>query len=212
MEPLRYTLIIDGPSDDDMLIPILRWLLNQHDVLAEIQRNQIKYFGSLVRKIQDALDAGFLDFIFIHRDAESDTREKRLEEIDAALAQINNPPPVIPIIPIRMTEAWLLFDEPAIRQASGNPNGKAQLNLPAPKKLESLPDPKDELCQLLRKACEFKGRKLDKFKASERKRIIGLAEQIQDFSPLRQLTAFQALETDIKTFSESLASKVDGGD
>jgi hypothetical protein len=36
----------------------------------------------------------------------------------------------IPVVPVRMTEAWLLADEFAIRSAPGNPNGTQSLDLP----------------------------------------------------------------------------------
>lgn len=36
----------------------------------------------------------------------------------------------IPVIPVRMTEAWLLGHELSIRSAAGNPNGSENLELP----------------------------------------------------------------------------------
>ena len=47
------------------------------------------------------------------------------------------------VIPVRMTEAWLLIDELALRRAAGNPNGRNPLDLPALKDLEALPEPAD---------------------------------------------------------------------
>jgi hypothetical protein len=111
---------------------------------------------------------------------------------------------VIPrcVIPVRMTEAWLLFDEAALRKAVDNPAGKNPLNLPRLKTLESLPDPKKILYDLLRAASGLKGRQLQKFKPN--KFVHQVAESIEYFSPLRQLSAFQALETEI----QSLLSEV----
>ncbi|WP_446349610.1 hypothetical protein [Coleofasciculus chthonoplastes] len=106
--------------------------------------------------------------------------------------------PVICVVPVRMTEAWLLFDEAAIRKAAENPRIQQPLNLPNLSKCEELPDPKQYLCQLLRQASGFTGRRLKKFRAREREKIQRIAELIDDFSALRSLSAFKILEADIK--------------
>jgi hypothetical protein len=49
-----------------------------------------------------------------------------------------------------MTEAWLLIDEKAIREAAGNPKGRQPLNLPKPSKTEELSDPKETLKPIFR--------------------------------------------------------------
>ena len=53
------------------------------------------------------------------------------------------------VIPVRMTEAWLLIDEKAIRIAAGNRNGTEILEIPKLHELESLPDPKKLLYELI---------------------------------------------------------------
>jgi len=58
---------------------------------------------------------------------------------------------VVPAVPVRMTEAWLLFDEAAIRRAAGCPNGSMPLELPSLKTSEDIPDPKTILHEALRK-------------------------------------------------------------
>ena len=66
--------------------------------------------------------------LFIHRDAEREPHEKRVAEVEAALegVELGETQPV-PVVPIRMQEAWLLFDERAIRYASGNPKGRTPM-------------------------------------------------------------------------------------
>ncbi|MEQ8538308.1 MAG: DUF4276 family protein [Coleofasciculus sp. D1-CHI-01] len=152
------------------------------------------------KRIELSLNLYPCDLLFIHRDAEKEPREKRVAEIQKAVEGIRESVSVsvICVVPVRMTEAWLLFDEAAIRRAAENPRGKQPLNLPNLSKCEELPDPKQYLCQLLRQASGLTGRRLKKFRAREREKIQRIAELIDDFSELRSLSAFQILEADIK--------------
>jgi hypothetical protein len=98
-----------------------------------------------------------------------------------------------------MQEAWLLFDNAALRQAAGNPHGSIPLTLPHLSAVERIPDPKAVLYDLLCTASEWRGRRLKHFKPSRYARLV--SEQIADFSPLRALSAFRRLETDVKNFA-----------
>jgi hypothetical protein len=100
-----------------------------------------------------------------------------------------------------MQEAWLLIDQAAIRRAAGNPNGTADLVLPAVGLIESITNPKGLLYELLKAASELRGRRLKKFRPDKHVRLI--AEIISDFSPLRQLPAFRRLEVDILRLAET---------
>lgn len=95
-----------------------------------------------------------------------------------------------------MQEAWLLFDEEILRRAAGNPYARIVLKLPALVKLEQLPDPKSILYDLLREAGELHGRRRKQMPLNKHARRI--AELADDFKPLRALSAFQALEREIK--------------
>ncbi len=94
-----------------------------------------------------------------------------------------------------MQEAWLLFDEAALRTAAGNPRGRQPLALPRTADLEDLPDPKRILHDLIREASGLHGRRRKRVPVSFYAGRV--AELIEDFAPLRVLSAFQALEADI---------------
>ncbi len=64
------------------------------------------------------------------------------------------------IIPIRMTEAYLLISEDTIRNAAENKHGTIPLKIPGLSLLECLPNPKEVLNDLLRAASEKSGRRL----------------------------------------------------
>ncbi len=95
----------------------------------------------------------------MHRDADNAGHAVRREEIIGAVSSLGVPSALIPAIPVRMTEAWLLLDEAAIRQVTGNPRGRMNLNLPKRHEVESLADPKDFLRSCLLTASGEAGRR-----------------------------------------------------
>ncbi|MBI1882180.1 MAG: hypothetical protein HYR94_28740 [Chloroflexi bacterium] len=204
MKELRYTLICDG-SSDVALLPLLTWLLREHHVECAIQpewadlRRLPKPPRGLANKIKQGLDLFPCDLLFVHRDAEREPREVRVAEIRKAVAETVKFAPIPPqvcVVPVRMQEAWLLFDEAALRRAAGNPNGKQPLQFPTIAKWEQLPDPKNVLYDLLREASGLHGSRRKKFRVDVGARRV--AEFISDFAPLRILPAFNALETDLE--------------
>lgn len=203
MNELRCSLVADGPSDI-ALLPILKWLLIEVGVVIPIQSDfaDLRHLPDPPHTLHDKIRASVewypCDLLFIHRDAEKQSVVLRRQEIANALNQLSTSTinPSICVIPVRMTEAWLLFDEQAIRHAAGNRAGRHPLSLPELKDIEDLPDPKTTLHDLLRQASGLQGRRLRQFKAAPSVRRI--SDLLTDFSPLRQLAAFRALEEDIR--------------
>ena len=156
--------------------------------------------SEIPERIRISLDLYPCDLLFIHRDAERDTPDQRISEINEAVqtAISNNisVPPVVCVIPVRMLEAWLLFDLNAIRMAAGNPNGTQSLDLPSLSELENLADPKESLHRMLRDASGLHGRRLRYFNSDSA--LLRIPELIDDFGQLRKLTAFRKLENDIR--------------
>lgn len=206
----RFTLVTDGSSDGAMLIPILEWLLRVHfpDVGVDIAHanppGRRSVPTSLKKKIEFALKSHPCDVLFIHRDAEKQPPEIRRGEIQKAVDALDagTKVPHVCVIPIHMTEAWLVFDESAIRRASGNPNGKVSLTLPGVRKLEDEPKPKSLLHKLLIDASELEGRRRRTFEPEACVRRV--ARFLDDFSPLRGLSAFQALENEVKKIAHKV--------
>jgi len=201
MNALRFTLVSDGPSDRPLL-PILTWLLIECGVQETIDPQWLDFRllpnppTSLSGRIDAALQLYACDILFVHRDAERGSVEERKKEIHEAVERCRHALPAVCVVPIRMTEAWLLFDTKAIRKAAGNPNGRENLNIPELRRLESLPDPKEILHQSLRDASGLTGRRLKKF--NPKRMVYDVANFIDDFSPLRLLSAFQHLEQEVR--------------
>ncbi|MEZ5353198.1 MAG: hypothetical protein R2762_11225 [Bryobacteraceae bacterium] len=102
----------------------------------------------------------------------------------------------MPVIPVRMTEAWLLFHEGAIRQAAGNPNGSQDLHLQTVRTLDKLPDPKRTLHDAIMTASGLNARRRGSLPVNSRVHLI--PSHIDDFSPLDALPAFRALQEYIR--------------
>jgi hypothetical protein len=200
---LTYTLITDG-SSDRALIPIINWALDQVDGVrynSQYAEISLKQSAGLFRRAEAAINVYECDILFVHRDAESSNIDRRIEEIKNQLSKLNKPH--IPVVPIRMTEAWLLVDEQAIRSAASNPNGKAKLDLPEVSKLEKLLDPKEVLFEKLKLASELPPGRLRKFRPETYRHRV--AELISDFSQLRNLSAFVQFEISLTECIQALA-------
>ena len=113
MQRLRFTLVGDG-SSDRALIPILTWLLRQHWDAVPIQSefSDLRWLPNppkgLSQRIDKSIELYPCDLLFVHRDAEGESVEKRREEIRESLerSERGRTLPVICVIPVRMQEAW----------------------------------------------------------------------------------------------------------
>lgn len=204
---MRFTLVSDG-SSDQALIPMLTWCLREAGVRADLQgvwadfRNLHRPPAGLFSKIRTAVDLYPCELLFVHRDAEGQSWTTRNEEINRTVQELREAGMAVPhvcVIPVRMQEAWLLFSEEAIRRAAGNPNGAVALDLPRLQDVENLPDPKQTLFDLLRVASELNLRRVRRMPVARAR--LRITELIDDFSPLRALTAFRQLETQIREVS-----------
>lgn len=184
-------------------MPVLSWALRQNGVSGAVQAiwadlRILHHPPSTLRdRIRTALDLYPCDLLFVHRDCEgmsfNERRSQLLQDIGAAapLGQT-----VVMVLPRRMTEAWFVVWEDAVRNAAGNPTGHVQLNIPHPAAIENIPDPKETLFALLRTASELQGRRLHQLPV--RRLVHRVAELVEDYSTLRAAPAFDALMDDLE--------------
>lgn len=193
-------LVADGTSDR-ALIPLLRLLLKEH---LQIPFEEPQFIDverhNLAGKIKHATEKYSLDVLFVHRDAENEEWEKRVAEIQGS-TPIANQTPIVSVIPIKMTEAWLLTDVQAIRSAVGNPNSNVELPLPNHKKIEQSAA-KKILLESLVIACEAGANRRRRFKPEQYRQRV--AELVSDLDSLRKLPSFQRLEDDLIPHLEKL--------
>ncbi len=202
MISLRFTLLGEG-SSDSALLEVLAWLLRHCGVTrvlqpqwADLYHLPRKPVGD-VERIAAAFTAYECDLLFVHRDADrsgySSRRGELVEAITDHAAAHGGHVPIVCVVPVRMTESWLLLDEAAIRSAAGNPNGSVALDMPDPMTVESIPDPKKVLRDLVLRATELSGRRLKHFRVSNRL----VAERTADFVSLLHLPAFSRLREEV---------------
>jgi len=99
-------------------------------------------------------------------------------------------------------ENWLLIDETAIKKAAGNRNYSKQIHLPQINKIESLNEPKLFLHDLLKEVSGKKSRQLKNFNVQQAVHLV--AENISDYSLLRNLDSFKQFEENLKTTISNL--------
>jgi hypothetical protein len=199
----RALLLADGPSDAPLGRHVAR-MAQRHghalDVVAPDLRRLDPPPGLQVTRRLEAVfrfDAAF-DLVIVHRDAEGEDPATRREEVLSDVGTIRDGLPVLPVIPIRMTEAWLLLDEAAIRRVAGRPTGLESLGLPVAAAAEHVHNPKQLLQNALEIASGATGRRLRRFKrdfGAQRRRLL---EGLDHTGPVSELTAWQQLEADVQ--------------
>lgn len=138
-----------------------------------------------------------VDVVFIHRDADGAGVVARRDEINSAVEAEGSGLLHIPVIPVRMTEAWLLLDEQAIRDVAGNPQGRVNLNLPTLKQVESIADPKATLMDALKKASEERGRRLSRVAKQFSVHRQQLLDRLDRQGPVSRLASWRTLCSDL---------------
>jgi hypothetical protein len=193
LRTLTATLVTDGSSDHGALAPLITMLLDE--ILSGPFRlvSALGLTGglSLEARLPLSVELFPCDLLLVHRDAESSTFGQREAETLQALATAGITTPHVCVIPVRMTEAWLLVSEQAIRAAVGNPSGRASLGLPAPKQIESV-QAKDQLLRALEVASELGTLRRRRFQPTLYRHRV--AEEMLDLLGLRQLPSFQRFE------------------
>lgn len=186
---LAYAVVADGETDRQ-LVPVIQWAVHRLDPGVEILEPEFrKRRGSVAEYLAEYQTGAML--IFAHRDAETLTLEDRLEEFAGV-----DRGDVIPVVPVRMSESWLLCEGAAIAKAAGSPSSRVPV--PAVAQIESIADPNDRLDDLLFEAAGAPaGRRGKSFRRSIAQRRVSVAEYVSDYSPLENLPAFRRFQEEL---------------
>lgn len=188
-------LVCDG-SSDTCLTDIVQWLMDTNFPDAAFRvtpaTEVIPARVPLIQRLERAYELYQPDLILCHRDAEAAGFDFRRNEIVTSAASQPVPVEVIPMVPVRMLESWLLTDELAIRRAANNKNGTVPIKLPDPARIEKLADPKTTLFDALTTASDLPPRRRRGFNVQHaRSRVSSF---IESFAPLRHQHGFIEFE------------------
>ena len=183
---LTYAVVADGGTDK-LLVPIIEWAIHKLDPEVEILEPEFRKRSGSVEDFLNTYESSAM-LIFVHRDAENLPLESRMREFTGVAR-----PDVVAVVPVRMSEAWILFDNAAIARAAGSASARVQV--PSLAEMENIADPKDRLEQLLLEAAQRPtGRRGRKFRRSLAERRVSVAGLISDFGPLEELSAFRQFQ------------------
>lgn len=202
---MTFVLMREGVSDDG-LIPHLQNLIIRAGADEAIGQPVGKKGTVRERMVQLMAEGTVSDLTFVHRDADSAGPEARRNEIMHAASASGMTSIVVPVIPVRELEAWLLLDEAQVRGVVARPRGRADLGLPRLASIESTASPKEVLKAALLAASETTGRRRNQERKDFEKRRHALLDRLDIEGPIRQLPAWRRLELDVKVAVDALTA------
>jgi len=203
-------LFVAEGSSDMPIADIVERLFFERGVEVRLRKPDFSLLGKVPKDVRSRLQAGErladqkIDLVVVHRDADNAGTTARKNEISNAAATLSSSPRVVPVIPVRMTEAWLILDEESIRFVAGNPRGRSPLGLPNRQEAERHPDPKHLLSTALLQAAEVTGRRRERLSKRFFQHRRQLLERLDPHGPVTGLTSWQMLLSEIDDVCSSL--------
>jgi hypothetical protein len=210
---IHFVFVGEGPSDDGMISHLESLCIDAGatevtGVAPDFRRLPKAIGRSVEAKLRAALALEpEANLIFVHRDADGRNGDARYIEIAAAAAACGGDQPVVCVVPIQETEAWLLLDETAIRRAVGRPRGNLRLELPRPAAVERLTRPKERLQQVLERASEATGRRLERIRLDFPLQRRALLQDLPIVGSLEGVPSWRRLRNDLRLV---LGAVIDG--
>lgn len=201
---LFFVFTGEGKADYEFLIPVIERMLRNLLPQSAVQGNRIDYVegNNQTEKIINFVkqQRGY-QLLFFHHDADSSGTQAAYDAYFAPAFQhlqaAGITEPLIPVIPVRNTEAWLCADFVAFQETIGTDKSAEELGFPAvPHQVETIQDTK----ALLREA-------ISRAKSPRRRPALDeiyrpIAERIK-LDILRKIPAYQMLQQHtIKTLKE----------
>jgi hypothetical protein len=220
MPQLVLALYTEGQTDLNFLTPLV--VRACHSIFTEHNVHQIEVVepfsvnhqldpkgkvSQAKRILQAARLAESYHALLVHNDADKRTRAKTIQfQFQPGYDEVQKQPSgvckqLLPIIPIRMIEAWLLVDAQALCRSMATKLSFDQLGLPlSPTRIEGDPNPKQTLEEMLRKA----NAKRSRATRVERGDLYQLLGESIDLKQLERLSAYQDFITDLTSTIKQL--------
>lgn len=168
MASVRFLFVGEGRTDDELVghletCCILAGAEEASGVAPDLSRLSPRIGHAVAAKLEAALRLEpNVDFVFVHRDADSRDPAPRHDEIYQAVQEVRDSLKYVAVVPVRETEAWLLLNESEVRSVAENPRGRVPLSLPPPSTVENAADPKAQLREAILVASGQTGRRRDR--------------------------------------------------
>ncbi|UYG07542.1 hypothetical protein [Halomonas sp. M4R1S46] len=187
MQEINFILTCEGTSDANLVEHLKNLLIQrgadevsgQHADLSILRKPP----GGSVREKLNAINELYpeANVVFIHRDADNQGAEERANEIKEQSE--NFPKTTIPLIPVKITETWLLADKEKITEITGvEPN-----NIPPLKNLEKSGRAKEILMDCLTSGVKKKQKKTTFYRARAQ-----LCQELRPEGPVSMLASYNA--------------------
>lgn len=206
MRQLVLALYAEGATDERFLPRIIQrtaeHLLAGYgvDILdLEVINSSVHRLPTLIGQFEAAArEAKGRHILIVHQDADAPDQESALRErIQPGLDLVHQKPEryqqdIVPLIPVRMVEAWMLADPIALCQVIPGCSSPDELNLPQkPDQVEHISDPKAELKRI---TSTYQARRRRSRSHAYRAKIQGrLADEIA-IERLKRVPAYQTFE------------------
>lgn len=203
--------VCEGTSDLP-LADIVEKLFIEREIDVRLSKPDYALLGKVEKDTESRVRAGIMllggavDLVVVHRDADSAGPNERRNEIARAVSSVCPAVATVPVIPVRMTEAWLLLDEDAIRHVAGNPRGRAALSVPALRRIEAVSDPKHLLQECLVKAADCSGRRRERVVKRFNEHRRQLLQRVDHLGPINELPSWRQLVADVESAAVTLAA------
>lgn len=185
---LVWALSADGGTDR-ALVPLLTWTIRQLDPEVQVLSPSFQKHSRGVDDASSLLDS--VQILFVHRDAEGMTYQQRLSEFDLTSGIL------VPVIPVRMTEAWLLGDATAIANAAQNPS--ALVEVVGTSDVENVSNPKAMLeGKLIEASGQTTGRRRKMFQAGLVDRRVDVSNWTDDWNHLLGVPSYRSLVASLR--------------
>lgn len=177
-----------------------------------------RFYRTVGRSVEEKLRAILqhhpnVDVIFVHRDADNVGIDVRVQEIVDSASRLLCVDRVIPVVPVRMLETWLLADEEAIKRVAGNSSYPGKIScIPNVRSLENLAAAKQVLLDALCEASQVQGGRLAKFKKCFSEMRARLTFDLDPEGPVGQLSSYQNFRQQIDVFCQDRLNKGGGSD
>ena len=203
MNTVTIACLTEGKTDDRFLLGIIARTFESILLKApgEIMVMEPQFFGkSSTKGVEDIVDQmdGY-DIICIHADTDNlspqQAIQQRIQPVINTIRNKGNTSCIVPIMPIRMTEAWMLADKDAFIEELDTEKSYADLNISS--NIENIADPKQIIIEAIRIVdADLPKKERGQVDISDLYTVLALSSQL---SELERLSSYQTFVEDVVT-------------